>query len=91
VHKIIVKLLYIRLLRNTAYLGSSVHLGEGEKRTCMSWCDDQEYKKDFEDAVEGLDLLPKYLHKHHKEKAIMLVDEYDSLPMRAMFRASEED
>jgi hypothetical protein len=66
------------------YLGSSVHLGEGEKRTCMSWCDDQEYKKkDFEDAVEGLDLLAKYLHKHHKEKAFMLVDEYDSLPVRA--------
>jgi hypothetical protein len=58
----------------------------------MKWCDREKFKKmSWVDTEQALQYLSRYLHKHHKEKAFMLVDEYDSLPMRAMFRASEED
>jgi hypothetical protein len=78
--------------REQKYLTISEHLDDDEIDVCRKWCHEKKYK-DFSstDSCNALEELSEYLHKHHNEKAFMLVDEYDSLLIRAKFGASEED
>jgi ribulose bisphosphate carboxylase small subunit len=74
------------------YLTISEHLDDDEIESCREWCHNKKHRNfDSTDTGNALKELSKYLYKHHNEKVFMLVDEYDSLPMRAMFGASEED
>jgi hypothetical protein len=79
--------------REHKYLTISEYFDDDDEiESCREWCHNKKHRNfDSTDTDNALKELSEYLYKHHNEKVFMLVDEYDSLPMRAMFGASEED
>ena len=71
---------------------NSSKLDSDQKETCRLWCSDLTYKTlNKEDVRHGLMNLAEYLHTHFNRKVFVLVDEYDSIIVSAMFDVSKRE
>lgn len=71
------------------YLTISNSLDSEQKKLCSEWCGEIRYETLSNRQVKkGLINLAKFLYLHYNTKVFLLVDEYDSMVMAAMFEAN---
>ncbi|XP_075230255.1 uncharacterized protein LOC142329470 [Lycorma delicatula] len=70
------------------YLIYSKKLNNEEKERCRQWCCEESFLKMSPREIKiGLKQLSKFLYKHfNNTKVFILIDEYDSIIMRALFK-----
>lgn len=75
------------------YLLQSKKLRDEEKRTFKKWCEYPSYMHSNESDILGaLNVLSGYLYTHFKRRTVfVLVDDYDALITRAMFKVEDEN
>ncbi|EFA13219.1 hypothetical protein TcasGA2_TC006905 [Tribolium castaneum] len=67
-------------------------LKDYEKKHCEQWCDEFTYTGIPDDKViKGLGCLAAYLNKFHKRMVFLLVDEYDSIISKALYKVKNAD
>jgi Holliday junction resolvase-like predicted endonuclease len=87
-----------RAFRAHPYLSSNSQLDVDDRNMCKQWCTQYRTKRNrsykqfnLTEVNSGLLNLSEYLHKFHKRKVFVLVDEFDSIISEAVENVTDTD
>lgn len=82
-----------KIFQKYSWLVEDEKLTDDERMKCKLWCDPLQFKNKISiiDVLYGFEFISSLLNKHFDKKITLLIDDYDSLIVNAMFCVLEPD